>query len=182
VVADYEEHSAVADRGGQRTEQPGTLLWRQLNELRRHQVERPRLGRPSEQINTLKLDASGRCRIGLTSMLSSPLQRDAGDVGRDHGPSSAGKPDGIGALATAHIQRSAGRPLGDFGHQLRVGVAAPDPLRGPVPLIPETLVEYQASAVSVLTHPPSIACRWTHRPCPFAVDTPVARFGRHSRA
>jgi len=157
-VADDEQHSAVADRGGQRAKQRGALLWRQLQELCRDQVETARLRRPGEQIYLLPLDASGRCRIGVTGMLSRPLQRNTGDVGRNHGPASAGKPDGIGPLAGAHIQRSARRPVGDFGNQLRVGVAAPNPLRRPVPLIPEALAEHPAGAVSVLTHPPSIAC------------------------
>jgi len=154
VVADDEQHSAVADRGGQRAKQRGALLGRQLQELRRDQVETVRLRRAGEQIYLLPLDAPGRCRIGIAGMLSGALQRDTGDVGRNHGPSSAGKPDGIGPLAAAHIQRPARRPLGDFGDQLRVGVAAPDSLRRPVPLIPETLAEYLVRAVSVLSHPP----------------------------
>ena len=157
VVADHQQRPARPDRGDQGGEQPGARLRRQLHELRRDQIEGVRLGRAGQQVHLPPLDTVRHRRVGVAGMLRGPFQRDAGDVGRDHRPSLPGEPDGVGSLAGPGIQRLAGWQAGGLGDELRVRVAAPDPLRGTVPLVPEVRAESVAGAMIVLTHPPSIA-------------------------
>jgi hypothetical protein len=159
VVADHEQRSAGPDRGSQRGKQPGARLRRQLHELHRDQVEGAGLGRPGQQVRLPPLDACGHHRIGVAGMPGASLQRDAGNVGRDHRPPSVGQPDSVGSLAASHIQRPAGWPARDLGDELRVRVAAPDLSRRTVALVPETLVEYATGAMSMFTHLPSMASR-----------------------
>jgi len=122
-----------------------------------------RPGRLGEQVRLAPLDARRRVRVGVVRVPRGALQRDTGDVGPDHRPPGLGEPDGIGALAAAHIQRQARRPAGHLGDQLRVRVAAPDPPRRPVPLVPEVHAEHLIGIAIVLTHPLSITVAGDHR-------------------
>ena len=88
------------------------------------------------------VDAPGDVRAGLLGVSRSPLERDGGQVDGDHVPPAAGQPDRVGALAGADVERVAGEQFARLGDQVRVGVAAPERVFRPVPLIPGFLAEW----------------------------------------
>jgi hypothetical protein len=67
------------------------------------------------------------------------------------------QPDGVGTLAAPDVHGAAGTQAADLGYQLRVGLAAPDPDRGSVPLVPGDLTEWWLPVMIVTAH------LWAHR-------------------
>ncbi len=83
--------------------------------------------------------------VGLAGggLVAAALERDPGDVERIDRPAAFGEPDRVGALAGSDVERPARREFSGVGHELRVGVAAPDAIGRSVTFVPERLVHHR---------------------------------------
>ena len=107
--ADHQQRSPRPDGRGQRREQSGPRPGCHLHELGRDEVEGVRLGCADEKVDLLPLDARRDYRISVRGVPGGPLERHPRDVSRHHVPTVPGEPDGVGPLATPHVERPPGR-------------------------------------------------------------------------
>ncbi len=101
----------------------------QVEEVRGHQVVGRLVAvgrRPAAQVGLAPGGAGRDAGADGRGVLRGPVQRDPGEVEPGDRPAALGQPDRVGTLARADVEGPARRQAGGLGHQLRVGVPAPD--------------------------------------------------------
>ena len=137
MVAHDEQRAARGHRPGEPTVEHLSLDLGQVHELGRHQVVGRRRGDPFDEVRVQPGDALCDLGADVVGVCGAAFQCDGGDVDRCNPPSAFGQPDGVCTFPATNVQRRSGREVGCLGHELGVGLAAPQGAAGPVPLVPE---------------------------------------------
>ena len=74
----------------------------------------------------MPLNTGGHLSVHALGVPSRAFERDGRSVGCHYIPALLGEPDGVGSLPATRVESSPGLEAAHLGHELRIGMTAPD--------------------------------------------------------
>ncbi len=109
----------------------------QVHELCRDQIVGRRRGNPLGEVRVQPDDALRNLGADVAGMCGAAFQCNGGDIDCGNPPAPLGQPDGVRTFPATDVQRGSRKEVGCLGHELGVGLPAPQGAAGLVPLVPE---------------------------------------------